>query len=98
MLEQPCPTCGHLLDINEHVCPACGLPRRRIREQRRSTGLAVWFAPLLCAFLGALFGWSISISWQGMIADNANIALGMTTLGFILGFVLGRAITHRKRE
>ena len=54
MLEQPCPTCGYELDINEDTCPRCGMLRRAPRSP--STPFRVqlkWWMPHRWFFSGS---------------------------------------------
>lgn len=95
MLEQPCPTCGHVLDINEDVCPKCGLLRRRRLEQARRSSPWVWLllAAIVGGALGLTIGQAVSLAAKG--ADS-GAAYGLGALGSLGGVALTWMLTRQR--
>ncbi|MHB9132134.1 MAG: hypothetical protein ACYDBB_13750 [Armatimonadota bacterium] len=87
MLEQPCPTCGQLLDINDDICPACGLPRRR-RHVKEISPLVGWVVVLVCTLGGFLFG-LMTGWWFALLSGQPFLTHEIPTAGMLVGLGIG---------
>lgn len=86
MLEEPCRTCGEMLDINDDVCPRCGMLRRRTRPPRTAT--AGWLLPLACAIVAGLIGAFLGAGWETG-GTTTGVSGGVAVVSMVGGAVCG---------
>lgn len=97
MLDQPCATCGEMLDVNTAVCPRCGLPRRRQQTPPRAAGWVRILLILCATMFGTLVG-SFTVpsgQWPDPGVAEGGAILGAVS-GLILGLVAARLLAIRK--
>ncbi len=94
MLEQPCGVCGRMLDVNEAVCPACGMARHRTARRPPHAGFTALMAALALTLLGGIIGW-VCGAMATLAHWDAAIPEGSACLGGLLGAAVGVVVYRR---